>query len=227
VLDGSVFSRRDARNNMAGADEDVFAVREDTEVIRRSAAPSTSTQQARAPSGSLTERQRSGGLGARGRDFSDNESERAANLGMQHGSNDLAALRAPSGHLRPIDKSGSLQLADVGGVGVTSVAQMSNDPHVLRGSTARRKLHFGDEGPSEADTAAGARLLAGGTRGSAEVNAAAHASSLLAGASVDAPACDEFTVLEAEDTQVQFLTLLHVKHLYEVHYLGRCFQLST
>lgn len=191
--------------------EGEFAVREDTEVLTNLHIGGVKDKKAgpSAQSGGLTEQQRSGSSGVLlgGERY---DSERVLGPSVPQGSNDLAALRAPSGHLRPINKSGPLPLGDAGGLGV--VASSPRSSQKLRETSARRKLQFGDVAePLEASGNIGLLAPKGDVSCELEGGVAKGAdlvSPLLAGASVELPEAEDFTVLEAEDAQVCNPTVL-------------------
>lgn len=228
VLEDSVFSRRGAAGTAAGADDGAFAIREDTEVLR-GVVGSTKTgvfsvredtevlggefavredtevlnnlvvgEKAGAPARSMgPKEQQAGGSGVLlgGERY---ESMHVLGPSVQQGSTDLA-LRAPSGHLRPINKSGSLQLPEAdGGVGAAEPVRRSIQK--VRESSARRRLQFGGEAASAAEAPGSMGLLAPKGVASCDLERIA-AQALLAGGSSELPEDEDFTVLESEAVQ--------------------------
>jgi hypothetical protein len=197
-----VFSVRDDTAVFGGG----FTVREDTEVLSNLGLGG----KARPPvqSGLLSEQQRSGSCGlllGGGERF---DSVRVLGPSVPQASGDLAALRAPSGHLRPTNRSGSLPLQEVGGMHVASLRGSQQ----LRESSARRKLQFGVVAPASGDGPPRIGMLAPKGVVSGELEGAAvqldgghRAASLLACASVELPEPEDFMVLESEDPQVRCL----------------------
>lgn len=226
VVEDSVFLRPGPPNGGSGAGDGAFDVREDTEVLGATG-KHTSTgifsvrEDTEVLGGGFPVRQDTevlnilqmkGNAGPSTQSLSLRDQQRADSVRVlkppaPQDSCDIAGLRAPSGHLRPINKSGSLPLGDAGGLGAAA-ASVGRSSQQLRESCARRKLQFGDAAATNSDSDPLLAPSAGAAADQANAHAVSRTSSLLAGLSMDLPSAEEFTVLESEDQQVCLGTFL-------------------